>query len=76
MREETLKTGLSYQCQSCQELIERLPQGVCPTCSSDAVVPLGWSQVSVAERQDWLTRIHGGYKKKSPPVRLVPATVE
>ena len=76
MREGTLKAGLSYQCQSCQELFERVPQGVCPICGSDAVVTLGWYQVSSAERQDWLTRIHGGYKKKSHLSCPAPAAVD
>ena len=69
-----LKEEFSYQCQSCQELLDRLPQGICPICSSDAVVPLGWSQRSTAEHQDWLTRIYGGYKKKS--LSPVPVAVE
>lgn len=72
MREGTVKADWSYQCQSCQEFFERVPQGVCPICGSDAVVSLGWDQVSADERQAWLTRIHGGHKKHSP----VPAMVE
>lgn len=71
-----MKAGLSYQCQSCEELVERVPQGVCPICGSDAIVSLGWYQVSADERQDWLTRIHGGYKKKNRLSRPVLATVE
>jgi hypothetical protein len=64
MREGLTKADLSYQCQSCQELHERAPHGVCPICGSAVIVPLGWYQVSQAEWQDWLTRIYGGNKKK------------
>ena len=60
-----LKEEFFYQCQSCQELLDRLPQGICSICGSDAVMPLGWSQRPATERQDWLTRIHGGHKKRS-----------
>ena len=69
-----LREEFSYQCQSCQELLERLPQGICSICGSDAVVSLGWSQRSTAEHRDWLTRIHGGYKKRIPSP--VPVAVE
>ena len=69
-----LREEFSYQCQSCQDLLDRLPQGTCPTCGSDAVVSLGWSQRLSAEYQDWLTRIRGGHKKKSRSP--VPAAAE
>ncbi len=74
MKARRVKEEFSYQCQSCQKLLARLPQGICSICGSDAVVPLGWSQRSTAEHQDWLTRIHGGYKKRNRSP--VPVAVE
>ena len=65
MEASRVRGRFSYQCQSCQELLDCLPQGICSICGSDAVVSLDWSQRSEIERQDWLTRIHGGYKKKN-----------
>lgn len=71
-----LKEEFSYQCQSCQRLLSRLPKGICSICGSYAVVPLGWSQRPTAEHQEWLTRIYGGYKKKNRFVGPVPVALE
>ena len=66
-----LKEAFSYQCESCQELLDRLPQGISSICGSDAVMSLGWSQRPAVERQNWLTRIHGGHKKRNrAPVQV------
>jgi hypothetical protein len=60
---EMMNTGFSYHCGSCKELIPRVSQGACPICGSQCVIPLGWYQLSVRERSDWLRRIRGQRRK-------------
>ena len=36
-----------------------LPMGSCPFCGSQAIVSVGWYQLSEDKRQSWLERIHG-----------------
>lgn len=59
-----MKGEFSYQCNDCKELLPRVSQGICPVCGSQAVVPLGWYQLSTDERKDWLQRIRGQRDKK------------
>ena len=54
-----MRADLSYQCTDCGELFTRVVQGACPTCGSQAVLPLGWFQISIRERKNWLQRIRG-----------------
>lgn len=54
-----MRADLSYQCDDCGELFTRVVQGSCPICGSQAVLPLGWFQISIRERKDWLQRIRG-----------------
>jgi len=54
-----MRADLSYQCDDCGDLFTRVSQGACPICGSHAVLPLGWFQISVRERKDWLQRIRG-----------------
>lgn len=54
-----MKVDCSYQCNDCGELLTRVTQGACPICGSRAVLPLGWFQISIRERKDWLQRIRG-----------------
>ena len=58
-----MQAGFSYHCSNCKELIPRVLQGACPTCGSQSVIPLGWYQLSVRERSDWLRRIRGQRRK-------------
>lgn len=58
-----MRTDCSYQCNDCGELLTRVIQGACPICGSHAVLPLGWFQISVRERKDWLQRIRGLRRK-------------
>jgi hypothetical protein len=60
-----MKGDFSYQCGSCQELLSRVSQGVCPVCGSRSVFPTGWYQLSVQERSAWFRRIRGE-DRKSP----------
>lgn len=61
-----MKAEYSYHCSNCKEMLPRVSQGACPLCGSQAVVPMGWYQLSVRERSDWLTRIRGLRHKKAP----------
>jgi hypothetical protein len=54
-----MKAGFSYRCNSCGELLTHVIQGACPVCRSQAVIPLGWFEISLQERKDWLQRIRG-----------------
>ena len=54
-----MRADLSYQCNDCGELFTRVVRGACPICGSQAVLPLGWFQISIRERKDWLQRIRG-----------------
>jgi hypothetical protein len=54
-----MRMDSSYQCHDCGELLTRVTQGACPICGSQAVLPLGWFQISIRERKDWLHRIRG-----------------
>jgi hypothetical protein len=54
-----MKVGFSYRCSSCGELLTHVTQGACPVCGSQAVLPLGWFEISPRERKDWLQRIRG-----------------
>lgn len=49
-----------YYCTNCEQQIATLATGVCPLCNSQAVMPVGWDQVSTQERADWFQRIRGG----------------
>jgi len=63
-----MKAEFSYHCSSCGELLARVPHGACPMCGSQAVVPMGWYQLSARERNDWLQRIRGQRRKAQPEV--------
>jgi hypothetical protein len=66
-----MKGDVSYHCGSCQELLSRVSQGVCPVCGSRAVFPIGWYQLSAQERSEWLRRIRGEHRKSpSRPAQL------
>ncbi|MBM4257698.1 MAG: hypothetical protein FJ147_17625 [Deltaproteobacteria bacterium] len=56
-----------YYCTNCEQKIATLATGVCPLCNSQAVMPVGWGQVSTQERTEWFKRIHGG--RRSMPTR-------
>jgi hypothetical protein len=58
-KEEIVKLPHAYHCQSCQEIFERAPRGVCPVCTSHEVYSLSWLVKSAAERESWLRRIYG-----------------
>jgi rRNA maturation endonuclease Nob1 len=59
-----MKVEFSYHCTNCKELLPRVSQGMCPICGSQAVLPMGWYQLSVRERSDWLLRIRGQRGKR------------
>jgi hypothetical protein len=54
-----MKADCSYQCNGCGGLLTHVTQGACPICGSRAVLPLGWFQISIRERKNWLQRIRG-----------------
>lgn len=58
-----MRTDCSYQCNDCGEMLTRVIQGACSVCGSHAVLPLGWFQISIRERKDWLQRIRGLRRK-------------
>ena len=60
-----------YYCTNCEQQIATLATGVCPLCNSQAVMPVGWDQVSTQERADWFKRIRGG--RRSAPTRATVA---
>lgn len=60
-----MRADFSYHCNDCGKLLTHVTQGACPTCGSHSVLPLGWFQISIRERQDWLQRIRG--LKRTPP---------
>jgi rRNA maturation endonuclease Nob1 len=62
-----MKVEFTYHCSSCGELLTAVAQGACPICGSQAVVPLGWYQISIRERKDWLQRIRGLRRKAASP---------
>jgi len=65
-----MKGTFTYQCQDCEELLTSAPNGDCPTCGSQTVVPLGWYRLSPEERGSWLDRIHGRLPTSREPMDL------
>jgi hypothetical protein len=63
-----------YYCTNCEQHIATLATGVCPLCNSQAVMPVGWDQVSTQERADWFKRIQGG--RRRTPARVGPPKSE
>ena len=57
-----MKGIFTYQCQDCEASVTHVPNGCCPICGSQAVVPLGWYQLSPDERGGWLDRIRGRFR--------------
>lgn len=66
-----MKVGFTYKCSDCGELLTHVTQGACPICGSHSVLPLGWFEISIRERKDWLQRIRG-QKKKTRPLDASP----
>jgi hypothetical protein len=58
-----MKADFAYRCSDCGELLTHVTQGACSVCGSHSVLPLGWFEISLRERQDWLERIHGLRKR-------------
>ena len=58
---------LLYHCESCQELFERAPLGVCPVCASTKVYPLTAKLQPIAEQLRWLQQIRSGRGHTVPP---------
>jgi hypothetical protein len=58
-----MRAEFSFHCGSCGELFAGVTQGACPICGSQSILPLGWFQLSIRERKDWLQRIRGLRKK-------------
>jgi hypothetical protein len=54
-----MKADFTYKCSDCGELLTHVTQGACPVCGSHSVLPLGWFEISIRERKDWLQRIRG-----------------
>jgi hypothetical protein len=54
-----MKAGFTYKCGDCGELLTHVTQGACSICGSHSVLPLGWFEISIRERKDWLQRIRG-----------------
>lgn len=54
-----MKGTFTYQCQQCEGLFTNAPMGSCSFCGSQAIVSVGWYQLSSDKRQSWLDRIHG-----------------
>ncbi len=54
-----MKGTFTYQCQQCERLFTNAPIGRCSFCGSQAIVSLGWYQLSEDKRKGWLDRIHG-----------------
>ena len=79
-----MKGIFTYQCHDCEELVSHVPNGCCPICGSQAVVPLGWYQLSPDERGGWLDRIRGRFRHSHQgegtplpsPIASVEPTVE
>jgi anaerobic ribonucleoside-triphosphate reductase len=69
-----MRADCSYQCNDCGELLTHVTQGACPICGSHAVLPLGWFQISIRERKDWLQRIRG--LRRKPQASEDPARKE
>jgi hypothetical protein len=63
-----MRTDCSYQCNDCGELLTRVTQGACSVCGSHSVLPIGWFQISIRERKDWLQRIRGLRRKPQASV--------
>jgi predicted RNA-binding Zn-ribbon protein involved in translation (DUF1610 family) len=53
------KAKFSYYCTSCETRHTSVLQGTCPTCGSQAIVPVGWYRRSPDERKEWFRRIRG-----------------
>jgi hypothetical protein len=66
-----MKAEFSYHCSSCGELLTQVSHGVCSICGSQAVLPMGWYQLSIRERKDWLQRIRG--LRREAQVRDIPS---
>ena len=62
-----MRADFSYHCNDCGELLTQVIQGACPICGSHSVLPLGWFQISIRERKDWLQRIRGLRRKHPDP---------
>ena len=54
-----MKGTFTYQCQQCEGLFTNAPMGSCSFCGSQAIVSLGWYELSEDKRKGWLDRIHG-----------------
>lgn len=54
-----MKGTFTYQCQQCEGLFTNAPMGICSFCGSQAIVCLGWYELSADKRKGWLDRIHG-----------------
>ncbi len=57
-----MKGTFTYQCQDCEELVSHVTNGCCPICGSQAVLSLGWYQLSPDKRGGWLDRIRGRFR--------------
>jgi hypothetical protein len=60
-----MKADFTYKCGDCGELLNHVTQGACSVCGSHSVLPLGWFEISIRERKDWLQRIRGQKRKAS-----------
>ena len=69
-RVEAEKVRFSYYCTSCETRHKTVSQGMCPTCGSQAVVPVGWYRRSPDERKEWFQRIRGEHRKDPFPPAL------
>lgn len=61
-----MKAEFLYHCSNCGEVLLRVSHGTCPICGSQAVLPMGWYQLSVRERSNWLRRIRGWRRGVQP----------
>ena len=67
---EAEKVRFSYYCTSCETRHKTVSQGMCPTCGSQAIVPVGWYRRSPDERKEWFQRIRGEHRKDPFPPAL------
>ncbi len=71
-----MKIISAYICYSCQEILERAPQGRCSVCRSDAVYPLAWLERTEQERSKWLKLINGKRERVLPEPIPRPLTMQ